>query len=208
MLSVKVGNMYDEKQIQEIIRHKRKCFFTVLLATLLPMAVCIALIFLNLHDTLSVVSWIAVAALCLLLYRIWGKYKPTILFSGEIRGKNIKEVEYIGVRQMSNAGRYRPHGSQIRPPRVASKPNPKRDGIIRSTVYLREDDGNVTFITDLYKSATDVYEEGDLLVKYAGTKHPIVISRTPQRQPCPLCGTINEMMECACRECGLAIVKK
>lgn len=199
--------MYDEKQIAEFVRQKRARFWRALLFVLVPMVVFLLLIVLRLDDTLTAISWITLFTLAIVLYRIWGRYKPTVLFSKEVRGENIKEVEYIGVRQTNSAGKYRPHGSQIRPPRPTGRPKPRLDSAVRSTVYLKTGDTNVTFITDLYKSATDIYEIGDLLVKYAGAKYPVICSRTPQRQPCPLCGTVNDMTADKCRECGLKIAR-
>ena len=52
-----------------------------------------------------------------------------------------------------------------------------------------------------------LFVEGDTLLKYAGTHFPIVVSREMQKQPCPICGEVNDMSADACHNCGLSIIK-
>lgn len=59
----------------------------------------------------------------------------------------------------------------------------------------------------LYKSHTDIYKDGDVLIKYAGTKYPIVASRDIDSQPCPICGEINRATDARCAHCGLSITE-
>ena len=53
----------------------------------------------------------------------------------------------------------------------------------------------------------DIYEDGDILVKYAGTRFPVIVSRDAKKQPCPICGEVNDESREECRVCGLGIVK-
>ena len=124
-----------------------------------------------------------------------------VLFTPEIKGRNIKEYEYAihGNRQerIYRKGNM-PHtftNKKILPLRL------------NGTVYLKLDDGNIKSISGLYKSHMDIYEDGDILLKYAGTKFPIILSREVKKQPCPICGEVNDETRDVCRSCGLGIIK-
>jgi hypothetical protein len=143
--------------------------------------------------------------LILLLAATVKKYNARVLLSKEIRGKNIKEYEY-GVHASGNAqGKiYRRVGIPLtHANRRASSPLR-----INGTVYLELENGNVTSISGLYKSHMDIYEDGDILVKYAGTRFPVVVSRDVYKQPCPICGEVNDKSRSECRTCGLSIITR
>ena len=83
-------------------------------------------------------------------------------------------------------------------------------------VYIegREDNRCVLCTYDMEKGMRTEFdcevieaEGGRLVLQYAGTRFPIVVSRDVKRQPCPLCGEVNDKSLAECRGCGLGIVK-
>ena len=129
------------------------------------------------------------------------KSEAKILLSRKITGKNIKEYEY-GIQNDGQPPIFR--WSNTPNTYANRKTHPRR---LNGSVYLELDNGNVKEITGLYKSHIDIYEEGDILLKYAGTKYPVVLSRKIDIQPCPICGEVNDMSADACQSCGLGIIK-
>ena len=139
--------------------------------------------------------------------RVWNKSRPGILFCREMRGVDIAENEYVAMRY-SGVGRYsRWAGSTVIPRRGESSGSNYRPRGLKGTVYLRLDNGDVDRVTDLPVAYTDFYEEGDSILRYSGTKYPIVIGREVDRQPCPICGRFNTPDLYACRSCDLPIEK-
>ena len=143
------------------------------------------------------------ATLCIILLvgfvRNVAKSHPVSLFSREIRGKNVKEHEYVirGRRAYSRyLGFYKSRGQDTGEPR----------GVI-GAVYILEDTGDVTIVDHLHKSHTDIYDDGDRLLKPGGARYPIIIGREVKRQPCPLCGEVNSADDMKCKACGLGIIK-
>ena len=200
--------MYNVQELNRRVKALRRGFIiriSVIGILMIAAAVLIAVGFLEVVTFLSIIFEFL---MLFLLYRLVGKYKPAVLFSAELVGENIKEDEYVGARKVNYHGRYNPRGVHIRLPRNKTNRSSVNKGNIRSTVYIKLSDGNVTCISDLYKSHTDVYEIGDVLRKYAGTKYPVVESRLPERQPCPICGEINTVNDAACRGCGLEIINE
>ena len=197
--------MYNLNELFGRVRKMRRRFIIRLCGMALIAVAAAVLIALRINETVTFLSIVTELALLLLLYRLFGKYKPLILFSRGIRGVNIKEDEYVGVRKINYHGRYNPRGVHIRLPRIRANRGTVNNGGIRSTVYLRLDDGNVSSVCDLYKSNTDLYEIGDTLVRYTGTKYPVIESRAAERQPCPMCGEVNSVNDTSCRGCGLGI---
>ena len=193
---------YDDERISWIISDKRKAFkircgiILTLILTFLIVSV------INISDYLTVLCSMLEFPLLFLLAMQIKKFDAKTLMSREVRGKNVKEYEY-GIHGSSAERIYRrgnmPHtftNKKILHPRI------------NGTVYLELEDGNVTSISGLYKSHMEIYEDGDMLVKYAGTRFPIVVGRAVKKQPCPLCGEVNDSSRDACRVCGLAIIKK
>ena len=196
--------LYDEEKISWIIADKRKAFKIRFILTASVMLLALVISIINFSDYLTVLCLMVEFPMMLMLARLFKKYDAKVLMHGEVRGKNIKEYEYAVQTGKSNTGRiYRKvnvpttHGSRL-------TPAPMR---INGTVYLQLDNGNMTSISGLYKSHMDIYEDGDILVKYAGTKFPVVISRAVKKQPCPICGEVNDMTLDECKGCGLGIVK-
>ena len=198
---------YDRDELAGRVYRKRKHFLICALSILLCMIVAFVVICLGFHNTLTFVMITCEFLLLCALFALFSKFTPAILFRPEIRGTNILEVEYVAVRYNKREGRYSPKGSQLRFRGTGANRKRLHSGNIRSTVYLRLEDGNVHAITDLYKSSTDIYEIGDILVKYAGVKYPVIENRTAPRQSCPLCGEVNDMLDDACCLCGLKILR-
>ena len=192
---------YDEEKISWIVADKRRVFkirFYIIAALMLgSLAVCI----INISDYLSVLCAMIEFPLMLFLARLIKKHDARVLLSKEIRGKNIKEYEY--------AISGRPRTTVFRRANVAHTFANRASSPMRlnGTVYLELEDGNVTSISGLYKSHMDIYEDGDMLIKYAGTKFPIIVGREVKKQPCPICGEVNDSSRDACKACGLGIVK-
>ena len=144
------------------------------------------------------------------LYKIFDVQSPSIWFSKEIRGVNIKEDEYVSRKTPGPGLSWRQVGGPASPQPFAPNTGANRRRTppnIRSRVYLQLEDGNIVTISTLYKSHTELFVEGDTLLKYAGTHFPIVVSREMQKQPCPICGEVNDMSADACHNCGLSIIK-
>ena len=121
------------------------------------------------------------------------KHNPLIIFSKGFRGENIKEHEYVigGTRVYRYGGiRYRYHPSRH-----------------KGDVYVRREDGEIAVVSCLPKKHLDIFEIGDTLVVYPGTRFPVVEDRMVREQPCPICGYINSSKEEKCERCGLKISK-
>ena len=192
---------YDENEIQKRVKASKKSFLIKLSTILLIFSAAIILVFLDISNTVSFISGIAALILALLTYLLFESSKPKILFSRELRGENIKEHEYVAIKTPRLGIRARIVIPNTRANRRAAHPN------IRANIYLRLDSGDVVILSMLNKAHADLYNEGDVLLKYEGTKYPIVISRNITRQPCPICGAVNEEDKNACCGCGLSIIK-
>ena len=196
---------YDAEKISWIISNKRRSFKTRCTLTVTIMILALAVSIINFTDYLTVLCLMLEFPLMILLARLLKKYDAKTLLRGEIRGKNIKEYEYSV--QANADGRGRIYRRGIIPLTYANRKTspPLR---LNGTVYLEMDDGSVTSISGLYKSHMDIYEDGDVFLKYDGTRFPVVISRGVKKQPCPICGEVNDDSRDECRVCGLTIIKK
>ena len=142
-----------------------------------------------------------------LLVRLWKRSAPSVLFCRRLEGVNIGENEYSTSGRVPAGGRYRPAGMTYTP-RVSRASSNTRPRGLKGAVYLRFDDGNVTEIRDLPIAHTDIYEQGDRLLRHAGTKYPVVLSRDVKEQPCPICGQVNSTDRFSCSRCGLTMDKQ
>ena len=202
--------MYDSKEIEKIVKQKRKILITEFAIIITLMIVALVLLIVNINSTVTFICIIAELALLFVIYKIFDVQSPSIWFSKEIRGVNIKEDEYVSRRTPGPGLSWRQVGGPASPQPFAPNTGANRrrtPSNIRSRVYLQLEDGNIVTISTLYKSHTELFVEGDTLLKYAGTHFPIVVSREMQKQPCPICGEVNDMSADACHNCGLGIVK-
>ena len=202
--------MYDSKEIEKIVKQKRKMFITEFAIIIILMIAALMLLILNINSTVTFICIVAELVLLFAIYKIFDVQSPSIWFSKEIRGVNIKEDEYVSRKTPGPGLKWRQVGGPASPAPIAPNTGANRRRTppnIRSRVYLQLEDGNIVTISTLYKSHTELFVEGDTLLKYAGTHFPVVISRDMQRQPCPICGELNDMSRDACQNCGLGIIK-
>lgn len=190
---------YDEERISWIISDRRKAFGIRAGVTCALMLCALIISVINISDYLSVLCAMLEFPLMLLLARLIKRHDAKTILSPEVKGKNVREYEY-GIHGTSTERIYR-RGNM--PHTFANKKvlHPRING----TVYLECEDGSIRSISGLYKSHMDIYEDGDVLVKYAGTRFPVIVSREARRLPCPLCGEVNGAERDECRACGLKI---
>ena len=199
---------YSPGEIQRRIGERRRRFLSteISLALLSAAGASVATIYYK-DIMISFLGAVAMIIGIAIFIRVWKRSRPDILFCREIRGVDIAENEYVAMRYVG-AGRYsRWAGSTAIPRRRESAGSNQRPRGLKGTVYLRLDNGDVDRVTDLPVAYTDFYEEGDLILRYGGTKYPIVIGREVDRQPCPICGRFNTPDLFACRSCDLPIEK-
>ena len=202
--------MYDSKEIEKIVKQKRKMLITEIATIITLMIAALILLILNINSTVTFICIVAELALLFAIYKIFDVQSPSIWFSKEIRGVNIKEDEYVSRKTPGPGLSWRQVGGPASPAPIAPNTGANRRRTppnIRSRVYLQLENGNIVTISTLYKSHTELFVEGDTLLKYAGTHFPVVISRELQKQPCPICGEMNDMSADACHTCGLGIIK-
>ena len=199
---------YNESEIKERVGKRKKSFF---LKALIPLCLILisALAMIIFPDVTLIFFAVAVIiASAVYLFKTLRRYEPRVLFSGEITGENIKEHEFVttdrrlgfGARIVVKpkripTGSFAPKRSRTKPPTSA-------------IVYLRVEDGDVIYLDGLTGAQTDIYEIGDTLHKYAGTRFPVIVGREVDSQPCPICGTANKKIETRCITCGLDIIDK
>lgn len=200
---------YSKDEIQKRVKKRKHDFALRASAILSLMLAALVLIILDINKTLTFILLISEPLLLLLLSLTVEKYSPGVLFSKEMIGINIKEDEYTVTRRNGPGMRYKQVGAPSfgGPPIAPSTGANKRrtPPALRSAVYLRLEDGSVTMLRGLYKAHTELYEDGDTLLKYAGTKYPLIINRAARLQPCPICGEINREGDERCSCCSLKI---
>ena len=193
---------YDIEQISISVDRKRKAFLQQAAVMLAVILCALAVIVTNFNNYATVTCIVIVIYIVFLFTKHCRKYDVKSLFSREIKGKNLKEHEYNTYGKATHIAARRVN----MPHTYANKKAPPLR--LNGTVYLELEDGNIKSISGLYKSHMDIYEYGDVLIKYRGTKFPIVVSREATKQPCPICGEINDSSSERCRICGLRIIKQ
>ena len=194
---------YNESDIMKCIKKRKRDFLIKILCWSL-LLVCAAALCAILRDITAIFISVAVIIISVIfLIRALRHYHPRILFSKEIRGTNIKEHEFAvtNMRPTFSARIVMPRrktsafaGTKVRTKSPTS-----------AIVYLKLESGDLTYIDGLTNAQTDIYEIGDTLYKYPGTRYPIILGREVKIQPCPLCGTANRAAESECITCGLEI---
>ena len=193
--------MWDEKEIKRRVFKKRQFFIAYLAIAIAILAGGAVLLFLNLSDTLFLIGIITILASLIFIASIFNSFSPRILFSREALGENIKEDIYevyvrrgIALRPRQVGMGY--GGTPLSHTRMAK-------ATLRSAVYLKLDSGDIKEIRGMRVEHVELYEDKDILFRYSGTKYPVILNRETQRQPCPICGTINAVSDEACINCGL-----
>ena len=149
---------YDLAQLHSIINKRRVGFLIRISVSLLLMAIACVLIFSDIHDTLTFLMIVFEFIGVFYIYRIFVGYAPFVLFSREIRGENVLEDEYIGVRKINYFGRYHEFGGKVRLFHTGTNRKSVNADAIRTKVYLKEENGNVVCLSDLYKSSAKIQQ--------------------------------------------------
>ena len=199
---------YNEADIAKRIKSRRRDFLIkIIISIFLILVSALTIVFLP-EMTVIFISVAVIILSAIYIIKTLKIYRPFTLFSGEVRGENIKEHEFVvtdrrltfGARILASrptAGVRRLKTSTFTGGRTRTKPPTS------AIVYLRLENGDVTYIDGLFGAQTDIYEIGDTLYKYPGTRFPIIVNREVKAQPCPLCGTANKVTEERCITCGL-----
>ena len=199
---------YSAEEIKSFVKKRKKELLLRLLISLLILstAVTTMLVFPDVTIVFFAVAVIIFSTVYIIKTII--KYEPRVLFSREIVGENIKEHEFVvtdrrlafGARIKAVAPRRKI--STFTGGRVRTKPPTS------AIVYLKVEGGDVIYLDGLTNAQTDIYEIGDTLYKYAGTRYPIIVGKEVSAQPCPICGTANKLIETRCITCGLDITDR
>ena len=199
--------IYNEREIYERTKLRKKNFFLRLTVSLLLTLTDVLILLFFSEKTVVFFCVLFIIALAVFIIKTLLRYDIKVLFSSEIQGINIKEHEFLVTdRRVFRMGSNNPHLSRKRLKTSEFVGGKRRTKPPTSAiVYLRLSDGSVTFIDGLSNAQTDVYEIGDALYKYPGTKYPIILKREVSSQPCPLCGTANKRGETECITCNLKI---
>ena len=199
--------MYDLEKLSWIIDARRKRF-KLWLALFIAMLIVGIALFVFGEGNIAFYGIIVGIVAFALFADLWRRYSPTVLFSREIKGVNIKEHEYV---ESAGGGYTVRRGIAVRGGRTHSNSGhakSRRPHVRSAYVYVKLDDGNVVILDGLNSNHTDIYEIGDEILRPAGARYPIVLNRDVEKQPCPLCGRINGMDLDGCAFCGLSIIKK
>ncbi len=192
---------YNKDGIAKYVKKRRRDFIFKIVCSLL--FVLISSLIIALFPEMTVIFVCVVIIIISVFYAIktLKRYQPVLLFSEELQGENVKEHEFVVTnRRLSFGGRrsfsrfkpvaYSSQRSRTKPPTSA-------------IVYIKLPCGDVTYLDGLSGAQTDIYEIGDTLYKYPGTRYPIILNREVKAQPCPICGTANKASEEKCITCGL-----
>ena len=196
-----VTMLYDLSELKARTDKIKRSFLSVFILSIAAILVFVVLFFAISNNTIKLLMGVAALSVSIFLFFYTDKKRPAYLFWREIRGTNVKETEYethaarTGLPTASHrAGR---NYNLLR----------KHHANLKASVFLREEDGNVTEIRGLSPAHTELYLDGDTLYKPKSAKFPMIMGRDVEAQPCPLCGKINSSNESACTKCGLSIIK-
>lgn len=198
---------YCEYEMKRRLDEKKQKFIKLssFAAALFLGCLILSFVFVNKNNDIVCFCGFFMFALIYFEYKVVTKYRPNIIFSKEIKGENIKEIEYLPNNVKIYSSKFAKINSYYKTAHSSAKYTPRN---IKAKVYLKLDDENVREIDGLTKFHADFYEDGDILLKYAGTNYPIVVSRKTNKQPCPLCGKINSESLKKCERCALDIIKE
>ena len=205
---------YDFNDLSMRIKANKKSFLIKSFVLLLIAITNLLLILLSEDGNLIIVSSVCLFIVFLLVEKLISDYNPKVLFSKEIKGRNVKEGEYEIIKRGSSwkgGMRYKQIGTSggmqpFSPNTRANKKSFHKNLHFNGEVYLKTDNGEIKLISGLYPAHLEIYEDNDTLLKLAGAKFPVVINRELMRQPCPICGEINSDSEERCTSCGLKIL--
>ena len=194
---------YDLTEIKTRVKAKRKSFVISLCAICFS-AIAAIIVMLAFPDiTVVFIATVLIITLIFILVKIFEKYQPFLLFAKDVRGINVKEHEYVCTQRkgFSISHRYTFTRTGVR--RVS---NQRTKTSTKAIVYLQLPDGDIKVIEGLTNAHTDIYDDGDELLRISGTKYPIITSRSVKKHPCPICGTVNRIQDENCFSCNLKIL--
>ena len=195
---------YNEAEIFRHVAKRKKSFLIKSISLLLIILISAITIAIFPEVTVIFISVMLIILAIVYLIKMIINYSPLILFSKEKKGINVHEHEYVIYKGPSYKKMW--YVPRLKTSEFTGGTN-RIKTTVGATVYLRLPDGNVIFIDHLYNAQTDIYEIGDTLYKYPGTRFPIVLDKEMSAMPCPLCGTANKNTEPRCITCGLKIDK-
>ena len=195
--------IYNEAEIKRRIKGRRRDFLMKTIAWLILDVIAIITATVIKDITVAFFSFVIVIASFFYIKKIVKRYRPLILFRGEVKGINIKEHEFVVTnrRPTFSARIVMPRRSTASFTGGKTRTKPPTSAI----VYLRLEDGDVTYVEHLTNAQTDIYDIGDTLYKYSGARYPVILNKDVKAMPCPLCGTANKCTEPRCITCGLKI---
>jgi len=185
--------MFSEKKIRERVARRRKRFLAALIAYAAFIVASVAVLILTDNVTAVFISTLVILISVYMLLKCIGRARPSVLFSREVRGVNIKEHEFV----MNSRAPYSRYFGFYK------TKDSWRANAVHSAVYVRLEDGDVVRLDGIFKIHTDIYEDGDLLVRYSGCRYPVVLGSNHERMICPICGSVNPSSAEKCISCGL-----
>ena len=194
--------MYDLNALALSVKKRRRAFLVRAAVIIALIAISVLLIALDINLDVTFAATIVALVLIGMLVRRAKRFRIFVLFGNEIKGVNIKEHE-VGI-QRDPMDRIRRSRRPAMPHTFENLKEPPRK--IRGTVFVRCEDGSIKKITGLGARHMEFYEDGDLLFKPSGAAFPLVLSRSPLRQPCPKCGAFNTAERSDCHSCALPIL--
>ena len=186
---------YSRDEIESFVRKRKKELFLRVLISLLILSAALTtmLIFPEVTVVFFAVAVIIFSAVYIIKTII--RYEPRVL-------------EFVVTNRRLS------FGARVRTVAPRRKISTFTGGKIRTKpptsaiVYLKALGGDVIYLDGLTNAQTDIYEIGDTLYKYAGTRYPIIVEKEVSAQPCPICGTANKLIETRCITCGLDITDR
>ena len=197
---------YDLEMIERRVSEKRRRFLRRLGVCAGLIAISLTVMLLNFNVSATFIGGAVIFACLIWIANTLITIPPSVLFSPAIEGVNVKEHEYLARQSQGGLLKGTPRIPNL-PYTYANRKTSTPRHLIRGTVFIRLENGDVTSWSGLFPKHMDVYEEGDLLYKPAGARFFFVKSREVKEQPCPLCGAVNTKERSECEGCGLLIVK-
>ena len=154
---------YNESEIKRRIDGRRRDFILKIIVWVLLDAAALTVAVILTEITPIFISAVTVIISVIFITKAVRRYHPMSLFSGEIKGINVKEHEFVqtNLRPTFSARIIMPRAktSGFAAQRTRTK------APTSAIVYLKLENGNVTYIDRLTNAQTDIYEIGDTLYK-------------------------------------------